>query len=165
MPVDTVDFRAAEEIHAEQIAALVERTVREIYPQYYRQEIVDTFCRLHGADAVLEDIRRGGVYGLWRGGGLIGTGTRQGNRIARVYVDPAHQGRGYGSLIMDRLEAEAARSCAAAWLEASLPACLLYEHRGYRTVRHDRWPLENGVVLVYEIMEKTLRGENKGAQI
>ena len=57
------------------------------------------------------------------------------------------------------------RSCAAAWLEASLPACLLYEHRGYRTVRHDRWPLENGVVLVYEIMEKTLRGENKGAQI
>ena len=66
---------------------------------------------------------------------------------------------------MYRLEAEAARSCAAAWLEASLPACLLYEHRGYRTVRHDRWPLENGVVLVYEIMEKTLRGENKGAQI
>ena len=99
MPVDTVDFRAAEEIHAEQIAALVERTVREIYPQYYRQEIVDAFCRLHGADAVLEDIRRGGVYGLWRGGALVGTGTRQGNRIARVYVDPAHQGRGYGSLI------------------------------------------------------------------
>ena len=59
MPVDTVDFRAAEEIHAEQIAALVERTVREIYPQYYRQEIVDAFCRLHGADAVLEDHQPG----------------------------------------------------------------------------------------------------------
>lgn len=165
MPVDTVDFRAAEEIHAEQIAALVERTVREIYPQYYRQEIVDAFCRLHGADAVLEDIRRGGVYGLWRGGGLIGTGTRQGPCIARVYVTPAHQGRGYGSGIMARLEAEIARDHAAARLEASLPAVLLYERRGYRTVRHDRWPLENGVVLVYEIMEKTLRGENKGAQI
>ena len=63
------------------------------------------------------------------------------------------------------MDSQAPNRCAAAWLEASLPACLLYEHRGYRTVRHDRWPLENGVVLVYEIMEKTLRGENKGAQI
>ena len=45
-------------------------------------------------------------------------------------------------------------------LDASLPACCLYEKRGYKTVKHDRWKVENGVVLVYEIMEKQLSNLN-----
>ena len=32
----------------------------------------------------------------------------------------------------------------------------LYEHRGYKTVGHGIYELENGVKLVYEIMEKRL---------
>lgn len=39
-------------------------------------------------------------------------------------------------------------------LDASLPASHLYEKRGYKTVKHEKWNVENGVVLVYEIMEK-----------
>ena len=41
-------------------------------------------------------------------------------------------------------------------LDASLPACCLYEKRGYKTVKHERWNVANGVVLVYEVMEKRL---------
>ena len=41
-------------------------------------------------------------------------------------------------------------------LDASLPASHLYEKRGYETIKHERWNVENGVVLVYEIMEKRL---------
>ena len=39
-------------------------------------------------------------------------------------------------------------------LDASLPACIWYEHRGYRTIEHKRWDVKNGAVLIYEIMEK-----------
>lgn len=42
-------------------------------------------------------------------------------------------------------------------LDASLPAVCLYEHRGYKTVGHGIYELENDVKLVYEIMEKKLR--------
>ena len=125
MSVDAVRFEKAAERHAAQIAALVQHTVREIYPQYYLPEIVDAFCSLHGEDNVLQDIRQGTVYGLWMGNRLIGTGTGRQDHITRVYVLPALQGRGYGSLIMEKLEREAARQYAAVQLEASLPACLL----------------------------------------
>ena len=159
MSVDAVRFEKAAERHAAQIAALVQHTVREIYPRYYLQEIVDAFCSLHGEDDVLQDIRQGTVYGLWMGNRLIGTGTGRQDHITRVYVLPALQGRGYGSFIMEKLEREAARQYAAVQLEASLPACLLYEHRGYRTICHGHWPVENGVILVYEIMEKQFNEE------
>ena len=157
--VDAVRFEKAAERHAAQIAALVQHTVREIYPRYYLPEIVDAFCSLHDENAVLQDIRQNAVYGLWLGNRLIGTGT--GGRITSPGCTscPALQGRGYGSLIMEKLEREAARQYAAVQLEASLPACLLYEHRGYRTICHGQWPVENGVILVYEIMEKQFNEE------
>lgn len=158
----TVTIEQAEERQAEQIAALVRRTVREVYPRYYLPEIVDAFCRLHSETAVLEDIRRADVLLLWLDGELIGTGTRREEGITRVYVLPDFQGRGYGTLLMDTLERRIAGEYPAARLDASLPACQMYEHRGYRTVRHERWPVENGVVLVYEIMEKPLQGAVKG---
>lgn len=158
----TVTIEQAEESQAEQIAALVRRTVREVYPRYYLPEIVDAFCRLHSAPAVLEDIRRADVLLLRLDGELIGTGTRREEGITRVYVLPDFQGRGYGTLLMDTLERRIAGEYPAARLDASLPACQMYEHRGYRTVRHERWPVENGVVLVYEIMEKPLQGAVKG---
>ena len=107
----------------------------------------------------MQDIRQNAVYGLWLGNRLIGTGTGRQDHITRVYVLPALQGRGYGSFIMEKLEREAARQYAAVQLEASLPACLLYEHRGYRTICHGQWPVENGVILVYEIMEKQFNEE------
>ena len=41
-------------------------------------------------------------------------------------------------------------------LDASLPAAALYEKLGFTTVKHEKHPVENGVILVYEIMEKEL---------
>ena len=58
--------------------------------------------------------------------------------------------------IMDCLEKEISLQYDAVNLDASLPACCLYEKRGYKTVKHERWNVANGVVLVYEIMEKRL---------
>ena len=69
---------------------------------------------------------------------------------------PCYQNRGCGSYIMNCLEAEIAKEYDTVILDASLSAVFLYEHRGYKTVGHEIYELENGVKLVYEVMEKRL---------
>lgn len=70
---------------------------------------------------------------------------------------PSHQKQGCGTQIMNCLENEIRKKHDTAILDASLPAVCLYEHRGYKTVEHGIYELENDVKLVYEIMEKKLR--------
>lgn len=55
------------------------------------------------------------------------------------------------------MEAKIAQKFETAVLDASLSAVCLYEHRGYKTVGYGVFALENGVKLIYEIMEKDLR--------
>ena len=87
---------------------------------------------------------------------VVGTGCFDGNHITGVYVLPAYQNQGYGSHIMDFLETEIAKNHDTVILDASLAAVCLYEHRGYKTMGHGMYKLENDVKLVYEIMEKKL---------
>ena len=37
-----------------------------------------------------------------------------------------------------------------------MPAAALYEKLGFSTIKYERYPVENGVMLAYEIMEKEL---------
>lgn len=150
------DYIEATERDGERVFELVQNTIRTIYPKYYPREVVDFFCELHSRDAICEDIRNGSVGILTQDGQIIGTGSCQDNHITRVYVASGYQGQGYGSRIMDCLEEKLSRQYAAASLDASLPAGHLYEKRGYRTVSHERYGLENGVMLAYEVMEKRL---------
>ncbi len=60
-------------------------------------------------------------------------------------------------MIIDHLENIIGKDHEMAVLDASLPAALLYEHRGYRTVGHGIIDLENDAKLVFEKMEKPLR--------
>lgn len=39
-------------------------------------------------------------------------------------------------------------------LDASLPAAIFYEHRGYHTVEHRQHDIGGGEVMIYEIMRK-----------
>ena len=65
-------------------------------------------------------------------GKIVGVGCADGNHITSVYVLPECQGQGFGSHILDCLEARIAREHETAVLDASLPAVMLYEHRGYK---------------------------------
>lgn len=60
---------------------------------------------------------------------------------------------------MNCLEKKITKKYDRAILDASLPAVSLYEHRGYRTVGHEMYKLQNDVKLVYEIMEKKLKAD------
>lgn len=135
---------------------LVQDTITAIYPKYYPQEVVDFFCQHHCRERICEDIKDGCVGVLWKDNHIIGTGCYKENHITRVYVKPGFQGKGYGTFIMQKLENEMALHHKKIYLDASLPACHFYENQGYKTVRHEKYNVENGIVLVYEIMEKTV---------
>lgn len=133
---------------------ILHTTIRTVYPKYYPQEVVDFFCQHHSKEHILEGIASGNMGVLVDKDTIIGTGCYDGNHITGVYVLPNYQKQGCGSKIMDCLEAEISKKYDTVILDASLAAVCLYEHRGYKTIGHGIYELENGVKLVYEIMEK-----------
>lgn len=151
-----MEYIKATEKDLEQIVALVQETITTIYPKYYPKEVVDFFCEHHCRENILKDIKSGLVSILKNDNDILGTGCYKDNHITRVYVKPAFQNRGYGSYIMQCLEDEIGLQHDTVNLDASLPASQLYEKRGYKTIKHERLNVENGVILVYEIMEKPL---------
>lgn len=149
-----MEYIKATEEELEQIFSLVQSTIIAIYPKYYPKEVVDFFCKLHSKENIGDDIENGKVGVLLHNGRIVGTGSFSDNHITRVYVTPEFQGQGCGSYIMECLEKEIGSKYSSVYLDASLPASRLYEHRGYQTIKHGKWDVENGVVLVYEVMEK-----------
>lgn len=144
----------ATEQYADDVFEIVQNTIISVYPKYYPKEVVDFFCKLHSMEKIMKDIKDGNVRLLINDGVPVGTGSYIINHITRVYVLPIYQQKGYGSFIMNKLEEEISKEYTTIKLEASLPASIMYERRGYKTVKHEQWECENGVILVYEIMEK-----------
>ena len=136
---------------------ILHTTIRTVYPKYYPQEVVDFFCQHHSKEHILEGIVSGNMGVLVDKDTIIGTGCYDGNHITGVYVLPNYQKQGCGSKIMNCLEAEISKKYDTVILDASLAAVCLYEHRGYKTIGHGIYELENSVKLVYEIMEKELK--------
>lgn len=141
---------------------IVQKSIKETYPNYYPKEVVDFFSELHSKENILKDVKADLVGLLKDGDKFVGTGCYRDNHITRVYVLPECQGKGYGSYIMNCLEESVNKKFDKACLDASLPASHLYETRGYITTEHGKWNVENGVVLVYEIMEKKLQKNTSG---
>ena len=152
-----MEYITATEEQVDDIHRVLQTTIRSIYPKYYPAEVTGFFCDLHSLDHVREGVASGNMGVLVEDGEIIGKGCFDGNHITGVYVLPACQGKGCGSMIIDHLENIIGKDHEMAVLDASLPAALLYEHRGYRTVGHGIIDLENDAKLVFEKMEKPLR--------
>ncbi|WP_054743313.1 GNAT family N-acetyltransferase [Cellulosilyticum ruminicola] len=106
---------------------------------------------------VKRDINEGNVGIFIDEGQIVGTGACKNNHITRAYVLPEKQGKGYGTFIMNALEAEISKRYTKVELDASLPASTFYEKRGYQTKKHGKRECDNHTMLVYEIMEKQLK--------
>ena len=149
-----IEYRKAAREEAEKVCRIVQETKAVIYPHYYTKAVVDFFGRLHSLENITKDIEEGRIDILIADGEAVGTGSRIDDHITRVYVLPEHEGKGYGTIIMDHLESEIFSDFDKCSLDASLPATLFYEHRGFRTVEHRKHELGDGEVMIYEIMEK-----------
>lgn len=152
-----MNYIAASAEMTDTIYNILHTTIKRVYPQYYPQEVVDFFCNHHSREHILDGIASGNMGVLKAADAIVGTGCFYENHITGLYVLPACQNQGYGSYIMECLEAEIMKKYDTAVLEASLPAVRIYEHRGYKTTGHGIIELANNVKLVYEIMEKSLR--------
>lgn len=151
-----MEFKLANKNNLEQVYELVQETIKSVYPKYYLPEIVEMFSEYHSRDHVLQDILARNTYILLQGDTIVGTGTKQENHITRVYVRPKFQGKGYGTYIMNQLEELIRKNYDTIDIDASLPACRLYQRLGYATVDHGIWECKNGVIQVYKIMKKEL---------
>ena len=147
-------YRIASINEADRVCYIVQHTKEVIYPDYYSQAVVDFFGKLHSIDNIKKDIEQGRNGVLIFDGEIIGTGSHTDNHITRVYVLPEFQGQGFGGMIMDELEKEIFASYNYCELDASLPACIFYENRGYKTVKHIKYDIGDGAFMIYEIMRK-----------
>ncbi len=138
------------------VCKIVHDTIETVYSSFYPENVVSFFLDHHSAEQIREDIREERVYLLDMDGVPVGTGTIQDNEIKRVFVLPAYQRKGYGSLIMRDLESVVARTSTTVRLDSSLPGYGLYLKLGYRQIAYRMISTPGGQVLCYHEMEKTL---------
>ena len=149
-----LQYRKADLCEAERICYIVQHTKAVIFPDYYTQAVVDFFGRLHSLDNIKSDISQGRINVLVKDDEIIGTGSHTDNHITRVYVLPEYQGQGFGTIIINELEKDIFEIHDFCELDASLPACIFYENRGYQTIKHIKYDIGSGKSMIYEIMRK-----------
>ena len=147
-------YRKATLDEADRIYYIVQQTIATVYPDYYTQMVVDFFSKLHNINNIIKDIEQGKIDILIKDGKIVGTGSYTENHITRVYVLPEYQGQGFGSMIMDKLEKDIFTKYDCCELDASLSACIFYENRGFRTIKHVKYDIGDGKSMIYEIMRK-----------
>jgi GNAT superfamily N-acetyltransferase len=142
----------------DEVMRILRETIEKVYPAYYPAGAIDFFLDYHSPEAVGEAIARGEVYLFREGGQFVATGSLEGDYLTRLFVLPEHQGKGYGSRIMDFLEAITFRNHPEARLDASLPAVDMYLKRGYAVYAYHREPTFRGHYLCYLDMRKRRPG-------
>lgn len=153
---EDMTYQSAALQEVRKIYEIVQYTIKAVYPKYYPAEVVDFFCDLHSMNAITQDVEAGNCGILIADGKIVGTGSFAENHITRVYVLPEYQKKGYGTFIVENIEEEIGKKHTEIYLDASLPAAALYEKLGYKTIKHEKHPVENGVILAYEIMKKKI---------
>ena len=141
------------------VKSLIQITIDACYPEVYPEEAVQFFKDWHCDERVLKDAKEGYTILLHKDTRIVGTGTIVDNHVKRVFVDPAFQRRGFGKLIMRKLEERAvATGIDVVKLDASLPSKTFYDSLDYITLERAFLEVENKKRLDFYRMEKALVG-------
>ncbi len=139
------------------LKSLVQTTIDACYPQVYPKEAVQYFKNSHSNEKILKNAKEGYTILLLKDTRIVGTGTIVGEDIKRVFVDPSFQRRGFGKLIMRKLEERAVSTgIDVVKLDASLPSKVFYDGLGYVTLEKAFRDVGNNEKLDFYKMEKTL---------
>jgi GNAT superfamily N-acetyltransferase len=139
------------------VQELIFRTIDVCYTGVYPSQAVAFFKEYHSKDNILEDSEQGHTFVLEVDGRIVGVGCLVKATIKRVFVDPEFQHRGYGRMMMARLEEQARESgVAVVDLDASLPSKGLYDFLGYQGDELARIPVGSGRFLDFYPMTRTL---------
>lgn len=155
------EIRTTESAELDGIYALVQETIRAVYPRYYPAGAVDFFAALHSRERIAEAIRLGQVFSLYAGGELCGTVMVHENEISRLVVLPQEQKKGYGTALLRFAENRIRRDYDAVCVDASLPAKSMYLKCGYTFAAYRTLRTENGDYLCYDRMVLKVTGRLK----
>lgn len=153
-----MNYRYATLQDARELTEAVQNTIRQIYPDFYCEEIVTAFLELHCLENITQDIKHGNTIIVKLNGKIAGTGSiEDGRHITRVYVLPQFQRQGVGGFIMNVLESKIkANGFEKAILDSSAPALEFYKKCGYKQIEIGEYKVTDMTTLYYEIMEKSL---------
>lgn len=141
------------------IRELIRNTIDICYSADYPKEAIKYFKEYHSDKNILKDARDGWTIVLVKNNRIIATGTIIDNHIMRVFVNPKFQKRGFGKLIMRKLEEKAiSTGVKKVKLDASLPSKKFYDSMGYKTSKKTYVKVENDKKLHYYKMNKALSG-------
>ncbi|MEV5012649.1 MULTISPECIES: GNAT family N-acetyltransferase [unclassified Streptomyces] len=120
---------------APRIAEIVQRCLRDVNSRDYPQHIIDTMCAHFTAERFIELSASRLIY-VAEGDGVVGTVSREGNKVYTMFVDPDFAAQGIGRQLMQQVEVSAVRD-GYDHMEtgASITAHGFYLRLGYTDVR------------------------------
>lgn len=151
-----MDIIKATSADAHLIHSIISFAIKECYPKYYPDFAVEFFLYWHSLERISKRLESENIFIMYDNETAVAVGGYNENHLYGLYVLPEFQGKGFGGAFMDFLENKISREHSEVVLDSSLSACIMYEKRGYRTVKHGVEKLAKGF-LVYEIMEKKLK--------
>jgi GNAT superfamily N-acetyltransferase len=97
-------IRPALEDDADEISAVILRTLRETNAKDYAREIIERVEHSFSPSAVLQLIGKRAVFVATIGSRVVGTASLDGSVVRTVFVAPDVQVRGIGKLLMAEIE-------------------------------------------------------------
>ena len=133
MPQTTI--RKATVADAAQLSGLIRQTIRVSNAKDYDCQSIDLICASFSPERVVERIENEHILLCLSDSQLIGTIGLRGDYLRSLFVEPDHQGRGFGKELVARIE-EIARNTGHSTLmvESSITARQFYEFLGFRLV-------------------------------
>ena len=156
-----VEIVPAKECDVETVKNITYTDVKEVYPKYYPAGAVQMFLDYHDTPYILKDIEAGCVYLLKVDGIGVGTVTIKENEVARLYLLPEYQHKGYGRMLFEFAESLVFTNYAFVRVDSSLPAKEIYVKRGYREIEYHAMDSGHGDYLCYDVMIKVRSNEPK----
>jgi GNAT superfamily N-acetyltransferase len=141
-------IRPALEDDADEISAVILRTLRETNAKDYAREIIERVEHSFSPSAVLQLIGKRAVFVATIGSRVVGTASLDGSVVRTVFVAPDVQVRGIGKLLMAEIE-RTARERNIPWLAvpSSLTAETFCVRLGFRAVRDSYYGDERTIIM------------------
>jgi N-acetylglutamate synthase-like GNAT family acetyltransferase len=141
-------IRLAREDDANQISAVILRTLRETNAKDYSSEIIGRIEHSFSPSAVLQLIGKRTVFVAAIDSRVVGTASLDGSVVRTVFVSPDAQAQGIGKLLMAEIERTAReRNIPRLAVPSSLSAETFYVQLGFRAVRDSYYGEERTIIM------------------
>jgi GNAT superfamily N-acetyltransferase len=145
------------EADLQSIYVLIQDTIQISYHKVYPVEAIEFFKNYHSKEGIWNDAISGYTAIAESNGEVVGTGILLGTNIRRVFVNPIHQHKGIGKLIVQELERKAVfEKLPVLGLASSLVSRQFWQSLSFILQKEDYIPLQDGKKLLFYRMAKTL---------